>query len=171
MDLPDTLDFFVSHWGPEYLHYGAELQAAGESWPLIDDMMNRARSCSADRFNSAARELKTQLYDEFMRVLGAHDLLIAPTTPVPPFLHAGDKGGVDVVDGQRVRHPGLYFHRLTEPPTHAGLPAVSIPAGFTPTMLPVGMQIVTKRFEDAFALRVATAFEVVNPWAQHRPLV
>lgn len=171
MELPDTLDYFVSYWGPEYLQYGAELQAAGDSWPLIDDMMDRARSLGVEDFNVSIRQGKTDIYDEFTRVLGSHDLLITPATPVPPFPHAGDRGGVDIVDGQRVRHPGLYFHRLTEPPSHAGLPAVCIPAGFTPTMLPIGMQLITHRFEDAFALRVAAAFEVVRPWAQHRPLV
>jgi aspartyl-tRNA(Asn)/glutamyl-tRNA(Gln) amidotransferase subunit A len=50
-------------------------------------------------------------------------------------------------------------------------PAASIPAGFTSEGLPVGLQIVGRRFDDLGVLQAARAFERALPWAQHRPAV
>jgi len=172
MTLPDTLDYFVAYWCPEFADFVSQtLKPAGDSWPLMEELADRARRLSAAEVSQAIRGLKTQIYDEFDRVLQQYDLVVTPTTPVPPFPHAGDKGGVDEVDGQPVRDPGLYFHRLTEPPSHAGLPAISIPAGFTPDGLPVGMQLIGRQHADGEVLAAAAAFETLVPWAHRRPLV
>ncbi|MBR0646948.1 amidase [Plastoroseomonas hellenica] len=48
-------------------------------------------------------------------------------------------------------------------------PAASIPCGFTADGLPVGLQIVGRRFDDLGVLQMAAAFEAARPWAQHRP--
>ena len=48
-------------------------------------------------------------------------------------------------------------------------PAASIPCGFTPDGLPVGLQIVGPRFEDLRVLQAAAAFEEARPWADKRP--
>ncbi|WP_159995039.1 amidase [Roseomonas sp. 18066] len=50
-------------------------------------------------------------------------------------------------------------------------PAASIPCGFTSDGLPVGLQIVGRRFDDLGVLQMSAAFEAVRPWAQHRPPV
>jgi Asp-tRNA(Asn)/Glu-tRNA(Gln) amidotransferase A subunit family amidase len=50
-----------------------------------------------------------------------------------------------------------------------GHPAASVPVGFTSGGLPVGLQIVGKRQDDATVLRLAAAYEAAFPWAQHRP--
>jgi Asp-tRNA(Asn)/Glu-tRNA(Gln) amidotransferase A subunit family amidase len=52
-----------------------------------------------------------------------------------------------------------------------GLPAISIPCGFTSQGLPVGLQIVGKRRGETAVLRAAAAFEAVQPWAAHVPPV
>jgi aspartyl-tRNA(Asn)/glutamyl-tRNA(Gln) amidotransferase subunit A len=51
----------------------------------------------------------------------------------------------------------------------AGNPAASVPAGFTPSGLPVGLQIVGKRFDDLGVLQASAAFERARPWADKRP--
>jgi len=51
-----------------------------------------------------------------------------------------------------------------------GLPAASCPAGFDSRGLPIGMQIVGRRFADLEVLQAARAFEQARPWAQHRPV-
>jgi aspartyl-tRNA(Asn)/glutamyl-tRNA(Gln) amidotransferase subunit A len=50
-----------------------------------------------------------------------------------------------------------------------GQPAATVPCGFTNAGLPIGLQIVGRRFADTTVLRAAAAFEAVRPWAQHRP--
>jgi Asp-tRNA(Asn)/Glu-tRNA(Gln) amidotransferase A subunit family amidase len=48
-------------------------------------------------------------------------------------------------------------------------PAATVPCGFTNAGLPIGLQIVGRRFADTTVLRAAAAFEAAQPWAQHRP--
>ena len=52
-----------------------------------------------------------------------------------------------------------------------GQPASSVPCGFTKDGLPIGLQIVGRRFDDATVLRASAAFERARPWAQHRPVL
>ena len=51
----------------------------------------------------------------------------------------------------------------------SGNPAASIPCGFTPSGLPVGLQIIGPRFDDLGVLQAAAAFEQARPWAEKRP--
>jgi Asp-tRNA(Asn)/Glu-tRNA(Gln) amidotransferase A subunit family amidase len=48
-------------------------------------------------------------------------------------------------------------------------PALSVPAGFTDDDLPVGLQIVARRYRDDTALQIGAALERVRPWASRRP--
>ena len=50
-------------------------------------------------------------------------------------------------------------------------PAASVPCGFTADGLPVGLQIVGRRFDDLGVLQASAAFEQVQPWADKRPAI
>ncbi|HEX3244169.1 MAG TPA: amidase family protein, partial [Chloroflexota bacterium] len=50
-----------------------------------------------------------------------------------------------------------------------GNPAITVPAGWTESGLPVGLQIVARRNEEALLFRAAAAFEAARPWAHRRP--
>ena len=50
-----------------------------------------------------------------------------------------------------------------------GQPAATVPCGFTKAGLPIGLQIIGRRFDDVTVLRASAAFEAARPWAQHRP--
>jgi aspartyl-tRNA(Asn)/glutamyl-tRNA(Gln) amidotransferase subunit A len=58
---------------------------------------------------------------------------------------------------------------FTYPFNLTGQPAASVPCGFTGDGLPVGLQIVGRRFADATVLQAAAAFERLRPWAHRRP--
>jgi aspartyl-tRNA(Asn)/glutamyl-tRNA(Gln) amidotransferase subunit A len=94
-----------------------------------------------------------------------YDLLLTPTLPVPPF-----PVGIDwprEVAGQKV-HP-LNYLAFTYPFDITGQPAASVPCGWTTDGMPVGLQIIGRRFEDTTVLRAAAAFEEARPWADRWP--
>ena len=59
--------------------------------------------------------------------------------------------------------------RLMRPFNLTGLPAISIPCGFTSTGLPIGLQIAGKPFDEATVLRVAHAYEQHTDWHRRQP--
>jgi aspartyl-tRNA(Asn)/glutamyl-tRNA(Gln) amidotransferase subunit A len=63
----------------------------------------------------------------------------------------------------------LEWAQFSYPFDMAGNPAASVPAGFTPSGLPVGLQIVGRRFDDLGVLQASAAFERARPWADRRP--
>jgi len=103
--------------------------------------------------------------DEMDQVLGGVDVLIAPTVPIAATTVGAREA---VVNGapQPVR-PSLL--RYTRPFNASGHPAASVPCGFTPDGLPIGMQIVGRSFDEATVLRVADAYQRVTDWHARRP--
>ncbi|HEU5324161.1 MAG TPA: amidase [Methylomirabilota bacterium] len=94
-----------------------------------------------------------------------YDLLLTPTIACPPF-----KVGLDNPTEIAGRPVGAYaWIPFTYPFNLTGQPAASVPCGFTKDGLPVGLQIVGRRYDDAGVLRAAAAFERARPWRQHRP--
>jgi aspartyl-tRNA(Asn)/glutamyl-tRNA(Gln) amidotransferase subunit A len=53
----------------------------------------------------------------------------------------------------------------------SGLPGLSIPAGFTQTGLPIGLQLIGRAFDEATLLRAAHAYESVTSWHTRRPVI
>ena len=60
---------------------------------------------------------------------------------------------------------------ITYPWNITGQPAATVPCGFIREGMPVGLQIIGRRFADATVLRAAAAFEEVRPWSDKRPLM
>jgi aspartyl-tRNA(Asn)/glutamyl-tRNA(Gln) amidotransferase subunit A len=104
------------------------------------------------------------MVDALRRFFERYDLLLTPTVCLPAF--ALGVVGPREVAGRKVTHLGW---TLCYPFNYSGQPAVSVPAGWTASGLPVGLQIVGRRLEDALVLRAAAAFEVLRPWAARRP--
>jgi aspartyl-tRNA(Asn)/glutamyl-tRNA(Gln) amidotransferase subunit A len=94
-----------------------------------------------------------------------YDLLLSPTCANPPLrlgeYFATEIGGVKV--GRDAGSAFTFAFNMT------GQPAATVPCGFTKAGLPVGLQIVGRRFADALVLRASAAFEAACPWAHQRP--
>jgi amidase len=95
-----------------------------------------------------------------------YDVLIAPVSQVPPFPvedpYVREINGVRLPDYLSWMRSAYWISVL-----HA--PAASVPAGFTPEGLPVGVQIVGRPFADATVLRAARAFERATGYGERRP--
>jgi amidase len=112
--------------------------------------------------------LRTRQWHRVREFLEPRDVWLTPTMAVPPFPiehpHILEVNGKPVGKGMQRSH-------LTYACSVLGLPAISIPCGFTRAGLPVGLQIVGKRRGEAAVLRAAAAFELARPWADRRPPV
>ncbi len=105
------------------------------------------------------------LWERLQAFFARYDLLLTPTLPLPPF-----PVGIDwprEVAGQKV-HP-LNYLGFTYPFNLTGQPAASVPCAWTADGLPVGLQIIGRRFEDVTVLRAAAAFEEAQPWKDKWP--
>jgi aspartyl-tRNA(Asn)/glutamyl-tRNA(Gln) amidotransferase subunit A len=93
------------------------------------------------------------------------DALVVPTTPIaaPPI---GEE--TSVVSG--TNHPTrALLLRNNRPANLAGLPAISVPCGFTPNNLPVGLQLIGSVTDEAVLLRIVYSFERILPQRQRPP--
>ncbi|MGB9117728.1 amidase [Bradyrhizobium sp.] len=93
------------------------------------------------------------------------DVMIAPVAPVAaPTIAESDVGNGPDAEAVIQR-----LTRFTRPINYLGLPSLSIPAGFTPGGLPVGMQLVGRSFDEATLLRIGAAFQRATDFHQRLP--
>ncbi|NTW40350.1 MAG: amidase, partial [Cellulomonadaceae bacterium] len=171
-DLPDPIQYFNDFWEPlialEQLGLVPDGRVDGDVLARFP-MVARALQRSSLDFARTLAVTRTQIHTAFADVFATHDLLVWPTTPSPAFRHPGEVGYPLTIEGRALTEPALDNQRLTEAISHAGFPAISVPAGFTPDGLPVGLQIAAARGRDDLVLRAAAAFERVRPWAHLWP--
>jgi len=112
-----------------------------------------------DAYYLKAQKVRTLIKQEFDRAFEKYDALVTPTSPTVPFKL-----------GERVDDPvQMYLSDVcTLPINIAGIPGISIPAGFVDG-LPVGMQILGKHFDEATLLRIAFAYEQATDWHKQKP--
>ena len=112
-----------------------------------------------DAYYVKAQKVRTLIRREFDEVFKRYDALITPTSPTVPF-----KIGEKTDDPLK-----MYLSDIcTLPINIAGIPGLSIPAGFSDG-LPAGMQILGKPFSEEMLLRVAYAYEQATEWHKQRP--
>lgn len=109
-------------------------------------------------------ELRTEILDEQENIFEKYDIIISPVTICPPVKNASDGNtrGPEMMNGQRIEPLIGFCETFFE--NFAGNPAASVPAGLTATGLPVGMQIIGKKFLDEDVFAAAHAFEEISPW-------
>ncbi len=112
-----------------------------------------------DAWYLKAQKVRTLIRQEFDQAFERFDALVTPTSPTVPFKI-----------GEKLDDPlQMYLSDVcTLPINIAGIPAISIPAGFADG-LPVGMQIIGKPLSEETLLRVAFAYEQATDWHKRRP--
>ncbi|HXH22109.1 MAG TPA: Asp-tRNA(Asn)/Glu-tRNA(Gln) amidotransferase subunit GatA [Dehalococcoidia bacterium] len=118
-----------------------------------------------DAYYLKAQKVRTLIRREFDAAFARYDVLLTPVSPTPAFKI-----------GEKVDDPfAMYLSDIfTLPVNIAGLPGMSVPAGFVEIdgkPLPVGLQVLAKPFDEATMLRVAHAYEQATSWSTRRPPV
>jgi aspartyl-tRNA(Asn)/glutamyl-tRNA(Gln) amidotransferase subunit A len=112
-----------------------------------------------DAYYGQAQKVRTLVRRDFEQAFARVDLIVAPTTP-----------GVAFKMGEKEDPLQMYLNDIfTIPANLSGLPGLSIPAGFTQTGLPIGLQLIGRAFDEATLLRAAHAYESVTSWHRRKP--
>ncbi|HIE51020.1 MAG TPA: Asp-tRNA(Asn)/Glu-tRNA(Gln) amidotransferase subunit GatA, partial [Armatimonadetes bacterium] len=112
-----------------------------------------------DAYYLKALKVRTLIRRDFERAFEAFEVLICPTSPTVAF-----KLGERVDDPLQMKMADI----CTIPISLAGVPAISLPCGFSQG-LPVGMQIIGRPFDEETVLRAAYAYEQATDWHRRRP--
>jgi len=114
-----------------------------------------------DAWYLKAQKVRTLIRQEFDQAFDKFDALVTPTSPTVPFKI-----------GEKIDDPlQMYLSDVcTLPINIAGLPAISIPAGFADG-LPIGLQIIGKPFSEETILKIAHAYQQATEWHKRRPSI
>jgi aspartyl-tRNA(Asn)/glutamyl-tRNA(Gln) amidotransferase subunit A len=113
-----------------------------------------------DAYYLKAQQVRTLIKRDYERAFLSVDAIAMPTAPTAAFKL-----------GERLEDPlQMYLNDVfTVSANLAGLPAVSVPCGFTPDTLPIGLQLVGRPFEEESLLRVAHAYQQATAWHKAAP--
>ncbi|MDD5190785.1 MAG: Asp-tRNA(Asn)/Glu-tRNA(Gln) amidotransferase subunit GatA [Dehalococcoidales bacterium] len=114
-----------------------------------------------DAYYLKAQKVRTLIRREFDAAFTKYDALVTPTSPTVPFKI-----------GEKANDPlSMYLSDVcTLPINIAGVPGISIPAGFAKG-LPIGLQIIGKPFAEETLFRISHAYQQVTDWHTRRPMI
>jgi aspartyl-tRNA(Asn)/glutamyl-tRNA(Gln) amidotransferase subunit A len=106
-----------------------------------------------------ALRVRPLVQQELAKLFRNVDVLLTPTTSAMPARS----------DGRTTAESLTLFTRNTRPFSVPGLPAVSVPSGFSTEGLPIGLQIIGRPFDESTILRIGHAYESATPWHAMHP--
>jgi aspartyl-tRNA(Asn)/glutamyl-tRNA(Gln) amidotransferase subunit A len=112
-----------------------------------------------DAYYLRAQKVRTLIRQDFLTAYKDVDALITPTSPIPAF-KIGEKS-----DPLAMYLCDIYTIGVNL----AGLPAVSVPCGFTTSGLPIGVQLIGQPFQEASLLTIAHAYDRAHEWTSKHP--
>jgi aspartyl-tRNA(Asn)/glutamyl-tRNA(Gln) amidotransferase subunit A len=117
-----------------------------------------------DEYYNRAQKVRRLIQQDFEKAFTTVDALISPTTPEPAF-RLGERSG----DPLRMYLADVF----TIPASLAGICGISLPCGFAKTAeeteLPIGLQLLGKRFDEQRILQIANAYERSTEWHKRKP--
>tara|TARA_B100001123_G_scaffold233146_2_gene261626 strand:+ start:2076 stop:3548 length:1473 start_codon:yes stop_codon:yes gene_type:complete len=113
-----------------------------------------------DAYYLKAQRIRSLIKTDYEQAFQSVDAIAMPTTPEPAFQI-----------GEHINDPlAMYLGDIfTVSANLTGLPALSVPAGFTSTRLPLGLQLMGRPFDEVTLLRIAEVYERESPWWQEHP--
>jgi len=115
-----------------------------------------------DAYYVKAQKVRTLIMQDFSRAFEGVDVILTPVAPTPAF-----KIGEKVDDPLQMYLSDIF----TIPVNLAGTCALSVPAGFSASGLPIGLQLIGKPFDEATILRAAHAFEQATEWHTRKAVI
>ena len=115
-----------------------------------------------DAYYRKAQKVRTLIGKDFQDAFARVDAIVTPVTPTPAFTvgaHANDPVAMYLEDA------------FMDGAVMAGIPALSVPCGFTKNGLPIGLQLMGPQWGESTILRVAHAYEQATPWHEKKPIV
>ncbi len=161
---PDLARFFWPAGSLIRAQYLAEWEAKMD--PGLVALIKAGRDFSAEDY-LVMRERKFAYCQAIHAFFAGWDFLLTPAVSTAAF--PADR----LQPPHWPQHPWdwMMWAEFSYPFNMSGNPAASVPCGFTPDGLPVGLQIVGKRFDDLGVLQASAAFEAARPWQNYRPPV
>jgi aspartyl-tRNA(Asn)/glutamyl-tRNA(Gln) amidotransferase subunit A len=139
-------------------------QGADQMDPGLVELIHSARQLSATDYVAAVME-RDALWERVQEFFTHYDLLLTPTMPTTAF-----EAGAPIPSSVAGRSTsGFGYTPFTFPFNLTGQPAITVPCGLAADGLPVGLQIIGRRYADGTVLRAAAAFEAARPWADRMP--
>jgi aspartyl-tRNA(Asn)/glutamyl-tRNA(Gln) amidotransferase subunit A len=162
VDFPDNVEFSASSAFFAEASAYHEQQFADHPDMYGQTIADRLRTNAGIRGVDYVRDRwkQLQIQQAIRNLMRDVDLILTPTSPILP-------PKIDEVDPTI---PGAtLLGRHTSPFNIAGIPTISIPAGFSPEGLPVGVQLSGRWWEEGLVLRAANAYQQVTDWHTRRP--
>ncbi len=175
-----TVELVRPAWGPKGVDLARFFWPAGylaranlylDQWrdqmePALVAMMEAGRDFTAEQYH-VMRAAKLDYVEAIHRSFQDWDFLLTPAVSTAAFpAHL-----LQPEDWPQHPWDWLMWAEFSYPFNFSGHPAASVPCGFTEKGLPVGLQIVGRRFDDLGVLQASAAFEAARPWADKRPPV
>ena len=113
-----------------------------------------------DAYYLKAQQVRTLIRRDYDEAFKTVDVVAMPTSPIPPF-----KIGEKVADPLQMYLADIF----TVSANLAGLPAISVPCGFSTGRLPIGLQLTGRPFDESTLLRIADAYERDTEWWKQQP--
>jgi AtzE family amidohydrolase len=158
---------YVIQWSEIAAYHKNHLERCPEKYEPYLLMCLQAGSLISAADYIHAQRIRRLMREQFLQALDQVDVLVTPTTPIAaPLLTTREH----LINGKP--GPDRYAYDLaafTFPFNQAGLPAISVPSGFSKAGLPMGVQIVGRPFDEASILRVAHTYQMQTGWHLKKP--
>jgi aspartyl-tRNA(Asn)/glutamyl-tRNA(Gln) amidotransferase subunit A len=166
VSLPETREMIHLMWNAHYAgNYAAHLEKfRARMDPGLVAALDDGRRYSAEAYVEM-RGRKHAYCDAVRALFDTYDLLLTPTVSVAAF----EVGRLNPAHFPQHDWDWFPWAGFSYPFNFTGQPAATVPAGFTASGMPVGLQIVGRRLADLQVLQASAAFEEARPWAAKRP--